>query len=124
MKSFRDYPTLWVFFGIYLLLAALFLIHLFSRKDCLSCTTRTGLIRSALLAAVITPSLITDFFVSAIYAPALMGFLFVTFSIPFNSNKIQLLSFALVAYILPWIACTLLIFGGWFILRSLLSRKV
>ena len=114
---FRNFPQLWLVVAVYLVAAAGILWHLFTRRDCLTCSHKVGLLRSGLLAAVVTPSIITDFFVAAIYTPALIGFLFVVPAIPFNDQLVQLLRFALLFYVLPWMICTGVIYGVWTILR-------
>jgi len=95
-----------------------------SRNGCLSCTYRQAWLRSALFAFVVTPSVITDFFLFSFPGPAALGF-FVLLPGVFlaEGHRMELLLVTSVYYVLPWIACTLLIFGVWWLIRRLQASR-
>jgi hypothetical protein len=117
---FRNYPELWFITFVYIVVAAGILCYLLQCRDCFICNKRTGWKRSLLLAAVIAPSFITDFFVAAAVVPAGIGIVFVAGTMIFSPDLMPgLLLFSLLAYIAPWLLVSTLIFGIW----TLLGRR-
>jgi len=114
---FEYWPGIWIYFCIWCVATFFVVRHLFRRRDCYSCTRFTGLLRSALLAMVVTPSIISDFFIVFLPAPALMGFLFMLPAI-LSPQHWDILPAIGLFYILPWIIATSLIYLVWCILRK------
>ena len=88
------------------------------RRDCFTCTRQQAWLRSALLAFLVTPSLIGDFFLSALLGPAALGFAVMFPAVLFGSgHRLEVLAIISVLYVLPWVACTAFIFYVWRIIR-------
>jgi hypothetical protein len=105
--------------GLYLCTVAFAIRHLWRRRqDCFGCTFRQGLVRSGLLALLVTPSLIGDFFLFALPGPAALGFALLFPGVLFaTGHRLELLTMISVLYVLPWVACTAIIFYVWRIIR-------
>src|SRR5476649_1498668 len=89
-----------------------------SRQDCFGCTFRQALVRSGLLAFLVTPSLVGDFFLFALPGPAALGFALLFPGVLFASgHRLELLTMISVLYVLPWVACTTIIFYVWRFIR-------
>jgi len=85
---------------------------------CFGCTYRQALVRSGLLAFLVTPSLISDFFLFALPGPAALGFALMSPGVLFASgHRLELLTMISVLYVLPWVACTAIIFYVWRFIR-------
>ena len=65
-----------------------------------------------------TPSLIGDFFLFSFPGPAALGFALMFPGVLFASDhRLELLMMILVLYVLPWVACTAIIFYVWRFIR-------
>lgn len=73
---FDYWPGIWIYLGMWVVATIVTVRYLLTRQDCYTCSRLIGFRRSALLAAIITPSIMTEGFIVALPAPALMGFLF------------------------------------------------
>jgi len=114
--DFAGFVPIWAICVIYALIVLTILLR---RHDCFHCSFRAAIVRSALFASVITPSLLTDFFVVAVPGPAIMGLIF-TFPYVFVlEHKIQILRACLVLYVGPWLLCTGMILGVWLLIRRM-----
>jgi hypothetical protein len=113
---FDYWPGIWIYLGIWIVVAIVTLRYLLARSDCYTCSRLSGFRRSALLAAIVTPSIMTEGFIVALPAPALMGFLFMLPAVISPSHWV-ILPGILLLYVLPWSICTLLIFTIWSIMR-------
>jgi hypothetical protein len=93
------------------------------RTECFTCTSRQAWLRSGLLAFVITPSVITDFWLFLFPIPAALGFFLVLpwflLGVP---RPLWLLAAILALYALPWIACSALIYGVWRVIHDRRER--
>ena len=105
--------------GLYLWGVLIAVGHLWgSRKDCFTCTYRQACVRSCVLAFLITPSVITDFWLFSVPGPAALGFLLLLPGLVFaGGHRIDLLLATSEFYLLPWTACSVLIFGAWWLIR-------
>jgi hypothetical protein len=114
---FDYWPGIWIYFFIWGAVAFAVTFYLWTRKDCDTCNRVRGLRRSALLALAITPSILTDAFIVALPAPALMGFLFMIPAL-ISPEHWSILPFIGLLYVLPWLAMTALIFLIWCLRRG------
>jgi hypothetical protein len=105
--------------GFYLCTVVVAIRHLWRRRQgCFSCTYQQAWLRSGLLAFLVTPSLVGDFFLFALPGPAALGFALLSPGVLFASgHRLELLGMILVLYVLPWVACTAIIFYVWRFLR-------
>ena len=105
--------------GLYLWTVVFAIRHLWRRRqDCFGCTFRQALVRSGLLAFLVTPSLVGDFFLFALPGPAALGFALLSPGVLFASgHRLELLTMISVLYVLPWVACTAIIFYVWRFIR-------
>jgi hypothetical protein len=120
---FSHWPHLWVVVTLYAVASFFVVRHLLRPTDCFACSIRRGLLRSALLAGVVTPSLVTDFWVAAFPAPAMVGFLFAIPDLFFGSQPWALLRSLGLLYVLPWVLCSTLIFAVWLCIRRRRMRR-
>jgi len=106
-------------FVLYLCSVPLAVHHLWRhRQDCFSCTFWQGWLRSSLLAFVVTPSLIGDFWLFVFPGPAALGFALLLPGVLFETEqRPEMLLFLFVLYVLPWLACTTIIFYLWRFIR-------
>ena len=104
---------------LYLFTVVVAVRHLWRRRqDCFSCTYRQALVRSGLLAFLVTPSIIGDFFLFALPGPAALGFALLFPGVFFASGqRLELLLMIVVLYVLPWVAGTAIIFYLWRFIR-------
>jgi hypothetical protein len=104
---------------LYLFTVVVAVRHLWRRRqDCFGCTYRQALVRSGLLAFLVTPSLIGDFFLFVLPGPAALGFALLFPGLFFASGqRLELLLMIVVLYVLPWVACTAIIFYLWRFIR-------
>lgn len=104
---------------LYLCTVVVAIRYLWSRRQyCFGCTYRQALVRSGLLAFLVTPSLISDFFLFALPGPAALGFALMSPGVLFASgHRLELLTMISVLYVLPWVACTAIIFYVWRFIR-------
>ncbi len=104
---------------LYLCAVPAAIVYLFyHRRDCLNCTFWQAWLRSSVLAFLVTPSFIGDFWLFAVPGPAALGFALFSPAVIFdNGQRPELLLMMLVLYLLPWLACTTLIFYVWRIIR-------
>jgi hypothetical protein len=104
---------------LYLFTVVVAIRHLWRRRqDCFGCTFRQALVRSGLLAFLVTPSLIGDFWLFALPGPAALGFALLSPGVLFASgHRLELLFMISVFYVLPWVACTVIIFYLWRFIR-------
>ena len=104
---------------LYLFTVVVAVRHLWRRRqDCFGCTFRQALVRSGLLAFLVTPSIVGDFFLFALPGPAALGFALLFPGVLFASgHRLELLTMISVLYVLPWVACTTIIFYVWRIIR-------
>ena len=100
---------------LYLCLVVVAIRHLWRhRQDCFTCTLWQAWLRSSVLAFLVTPSLVGDFWLFAIPGPAALGFAVLSPGVLFASGqRLELLTMILFFYVLPWLACTALIFYLW-----------
>ena len=78
--------------------------------------------RSCVLAFLVTPSFVGDFWLFSFPGPAALGFALLSPGVLFASGqRLELLFMILVFYVLPWAACTAIIFYLW---RFIRWRKV
>jgi hypothetical protein len=100
---------------LYLFTVGVAIRHLWRRRqDCFGCTYRQAFVRSGLLAFLVTPSLVGDFWLFALPGPAALGFSILSPGVLFASGqRLELLLMIVVLYVLPWLACTALIFYLW-----------
>jgi hypothetical protein len=88
------------------------------RHDCFACTFREAWLRSGVLAFLVTPSLVGDFWLFTFPGPAALGFALLSPGVLFASgHRLDILSLVLMLYVLPWMACTALIFYVWRFMR-------
>ena len=104
---------------LYLCLVVAAVRHLWRRRqDCLTCTFWQAWFRSSLLAFLVTPSLVGDFWLFILPGPAALGFALMVPSVLFASDqRPELLLLVFVLYVLPWLACTTFIFYVWRFIR-------
>jgi hypothetical protein len=104
---------------LYLCTGVVAIRHLWRhRQDCFTCTCQQAWLRSGLLAFLVTPSLIGDFFLFSFPGPAALGFALMFPGVLFASDhRLELLMMILVLYVLPWVACTAIIFYVWRFIR-------
>jgi hypothetical protein len=105
--------------GLYLWTVVFALRHLWRRRqDCFTCTFWQAWFRSSVLAFLVTPSLLGDFFLFVLPGPAALGFALLSPGILFaTGHRLELLFMVVVLYVLPWLACTTLIFYLWRFIR-------
>ena len=88
------------------------------RHGCFDCTFREAWLRSGLLAFLVTPSLIGDFWLFSFPGPAALGFALMSPGVLFASgHRLELMLMILVLYVLPWAVCTAIIFYLWRFIR-------
>ena len=104
---------------LYLCLVFLATRHLWRhRQDCFTCTFWQGWLRSSLLAFLVTPSLVGDFWLFVLPGPAALGFVLLLPGALFATDqRPELLLLVFVLYVLPWLACTTIIFYLWRFIR-------
>ena len=104
---------------LYLFTVVVAIRHLWRRRqDCFDCSYRQALVRSSLLAFLVTPSIISDFWLFALPGPAALGFALMSPGVLFASgDRLELLLMITVFYVLPWVACTAIIFYLWRFIR-------
>jgi len=112
-----------VFYLCAIVVAVRHLLHHW--RDCFTCTYPQAWLRSALLAFLVTPSLISDFFLFALPGPAALGFALMFPAVLFGSgHRLEVLAMISVLYVLPLIAGTTIIFYVWRMMRwRSLSRR-
>ncbi len=94
------------------------------RHSCFACTFREAWLRSALLAFLVTPSLVGDFWLFSFPGPAALGFALLLPGVFFAAgHRLEVLTTILVMYMLPWVGCTVLTFYLWRFIRWLRLRR-
>jgi hypothetical protein len=101
--------------ALYLCLVVVAVRHLWRhRQDCFSCTLWQAWLRSSLLAFLVTPSLVGDFWLFVLPGPAALGFALMLPSVLLATDqRPELVLLVVVLYVLPWLACTTIIFYIW-----------
>ena len=90
------------------------------RRDCFACTYWQAWLRSCVLAYLITPSVVSDFWLFAFPGPAALGFALVFPGVlTATGERLDSLLLILFFYVLPWLACTALVFYLWRFIRWL-----
>jgi hypothetical protein len=88
------------------------------RQDCFNCTFKQAWLRSGLLAFLVTPSVVGDLWLVVLPGPAALGFALLFPGLFFASgSRLQVLLLILGLYVLPWLACTAIIFYLWRLIR-------
>ena len=88
------------------------------RHGCFACTFREAWLRSGVLAFLVTPSLVGDFWLFSFPGPAALGFALLSPGVLFASgHRLELLTMISLLYVLPWAACTVIIFYLWRFIR-------
>lgn len=104
---------------LYLVTVVVAIRHLWRhRQDCLTCPHSQAWLRSSLLAFLVTPSVMSDFFLFGVPGPAALSFAVFLPGILFASgHRLGVLLLITVLYVLPWMACTVIIFYLWRFIR-------
>ena len=109
--EFPFWPGFWVFIGLWLGFGLAVGFYLAARRDCAACSRKEALRRSALLAAVVVPSVMPVGF-GVVYAPALAVFVQLTVAGISGGEYRVALPILLLCW-LPWLVCTGLIYWIW-----------
>ncbi len=109
--EFPFWPGFWVFIGLWLGFGLAVGFYLASRRDCAACSRKEALRRSALLAAVVAPSVMPVGF-GGVYAPALAVFVQLTVA-GISGGEYRVALPILLLCGLPWLVCTGLIYWIW-----------
>jgi len=109
----------WVIVGTYTAISISIIYFSFQRVDCFSCSIATGLRRSALLALLVTPSVIPSWVL--IPVPASLLFLMLAWSTAVGAEDFTLGFFLYsvgILCVLPLLAVASVVFITWALIRK------